>query len=179
MLHTWFGLLLVSKSMISIRALEVSDWPEVKKIYLEGIATGQATFQTDAPTWEDWDNSHLADLRFVAVTQTGKIVGWVALSPVSSRCVYAGVAEVSIYVSELFRGQKVGSKLLTHLVPASEQANIWTLQAGIFPENEASLKLHKKFSFRIIGVRERVGKQYGLWRNVVLLERRSTTVGID
>lgn len=165
-------------SMISIRALEASDWPEVRQIYLDGIATGQATFQTDAPAWEDWDSAHISDLRFVAVTPSGEIAGWVALSPVSSRCVYAGVAEVSIYVSEQFRGQKVGSILLGHLVSASEQANIWTLQAGIFPENEASVKLHQKLGFRIIGARERIAKQYGRWRDVYLLERRSHVVGI-
>ncbi|WP_345951237.1 N-acetyltransferase family protein [Mucilaginibacter sp. PAMB04274] len=151
----------------------------MRRIYLEGIATGQATFQTDAPQWEDWDKSHLSDLRYVALTDDGNMAGWVALSPVSSRCVYAGVAEVSVYVSEEFRGKKVGQALLQHLITESEKANLWTLQAGIFPENEASVKLHEKLGFRIIGYRERVAKQYGVWRNVYLLERRSNAVGID
>ena len=165
--------------MISIRILEAADWPAVERIYLEGIATGQATFQTEAPAWADWDKSHLADLRFVAVAEGGDVAGWVALSPVSSRCVYAGVAEVSVYVAANFRGQQVGSTLLTHLITSSEQANIWTLQAGIFPENEASVKLHQKLGFRIVGLRERVAKHHGVWRDVYLLERRSQAVGVD
>jgi len=165
--------------MISIRKLEAADWPAVERIYLEGIATGQATFQTEAPAWADWDKSHLADLSFVAVAEGGDVAGWVALSPVSSRCVYAGVAEVSVYVAADFRGQQVGSRLLTHLIASSEQANIWTLQAGIFPENEASVKLHQKLGFRIVGLRERVAKHHGVWRDVYLLERRSQAVGVD
>ena len=165
--------------MISIRKLEAADWPAVERIYLEGIATGQATFQTEAPAWADWDKGHLADLRFVAVAEGGDVAGWVALSPVSSRCVYAGVAEVSVYVAANFRGQQVGSTLLTHLITSSEQANIWTLQAGIFPENEASVKLHQKLGFRIVGLRERVAKHHGVWRDVYLLERRSQVIGVD
>ncbi|QJD98579.1 N-acetyltransferase (plasmid) [Mucilaginibacter robiniae] len=165
--------------MTKIEILQPAHWPDVRRIYLEGIATGQATFQTDAPQWEDWDKSHLSDLRYVALTDDGNMAGWVALSPVSSRCVYAGVAEVSVYVSEEFRGKKVGQALLQHLITESEKANLWTLQAGIFPENEASVKLHEKLGFRIIGYRERVAKQYGVWRNVYLLERRSNAVGID
>ena len=165
--------------MISIRKLEAADWPAVERIYLEGIATGQATFQTEAPAWADWDKGHLADLRFVAVAEGGDVAGWVALSPVSSRCVYAGVAEVSVYVAANSRGQQVGSTLLTHLITSSEQANIWTIQAGIFPENEASVKLHQKLGFRIVGLRERVAKHHGVWRDVYLLERRSQAVGVD
>jgi len=165
--------------MISIRKLEAADWPAVERIYLEGIATGKATFQTEAPAWADWDKAHLAELRFVAVAEGGDVAGWIALSPVSSRCVYAGVAEVSVYVAADFRGQQVGSTLLTHLIASSEQANIWTLQAGIFPENEASVKLHQKLGFRIVGLRERVAKHHGVWRDVYLLERRSQAVGVD
>jgi L-amino acid N-acyltransferase YncA len=165
--------------MMTIGIMKSEHWPEVKRIYLEGIATGQATFQTDAPSRENWDSSHLPDLRFVAVAETGEIMGWVALSPVSSRCVYQGVAEVSVYVSERFRGQKVGYTLLKYLIAESESRNFWTLQAGIFPENEASIRLHEKLGFRIIGHRERVAKQNGVWRNVYLLERRSNIVGID
>ncbi len=165
--------------MISIEKLQPVHWPDVRHIYLEGIATGQATFQTDAPLWEDWDKSHLPQLRYVALTGNGHVAGWAALSAVSSRCVYAGVAEVSIYVGEAFRGQKAGQTLLQYLIAESEEAELWTLQASIFPENEASVKLHEKLGFRIIGYRERVAKQYGIWRNVYLLERRSEIIGID
>ncbi|RYE04861.1 MAG: N-acetyltransferase family protein [Rickettsiaceae bacterium] len=164
--------------MISIRTLQPADWPEVKQIYLEGIATGQATFQTEAPSWEDWDKSHLP-LRYVALFGGNEIAGWAALSPVSSRCVYAGVAEVSVYIGEHFREQRLGFALLEHMIAESEKANIWTLQSGIFPENVASVKLHEKLGFRVIGHREKVAKQNGVWRDVYLLERRSNIVGID
>jgi L-amino acid N-acyltransferase YncA len=162
--------------MIEIRQLEANDWPNVKNIYLEGIATGQATLQTDAPSWEDWDEGHLKTLRFVAISDQ-QIAGWVALSPVSGRCVYAGVAEVSVYIAAAFRGQKVGFSLLQHLIEESEKEDIWTLQAGIFPENVASVTLHQKLGFRIIGFREKIGKHHGVWRNVNLLERRSKIAG--
>jgi len=164
--------------MISIRELEPGDWQEVKNIYMEGIATGQATFQTDAPSWEDWDKGHLNILRYVAIAED-QIAGWVALTPVSGRPVYAGVTEVSVYVSEKFRGQKIGYQLLDYLINASEKQGVWTLQAGIFPENHASLSLHRKLGFRIIGFREKVGKQHGVWRDVNLLERRSKIAGTD
>jgi L-amino acid N-acyltransferase YncA len=164
--------------MMTIQTMRPENWPEVKQIYLEGIATGQATFQTDAPSWHDWDHAHLAELRYVAVIGN-EIAGWVALSPVSSRCVYAGVAEVSIYIADRFKGQKLGIQLLQHVITESEKANIWTLQAGIFPENAASLRLHEKAGFRIMGYREKVGKMNGVWRNVNLLERRSKTTGIN
>src|SRR3712207_3087267 len=144
-------------------------WVEVKNIYLQGIATGQATFQTSAPTWEEWDKGHLATCRLVAM-QADKVCGWAALTPVSGRCVYAGVAEVSIYIGENFRGQGVGQKLLENLISQSESQDIWTLQAGIFPENVASVKLHEKLGFRIVGLRERLAKMNGIWRNVYLLE---------
>jgi phosphinothricin acetyltransferase len=153
-------------------------WEAVKNIYLEGIATGQATFQTTAPTWEEWDKGHLATCRSVA-TEAGKVCGWAALTPVSGRCVYAGVAEVSVYISENFRGKHVGQRLLESLITQSENQNIWTLQAGIFPENVASVKLHEKLGFRIVGLRERIGKMNGVWRNVYLLERRSQVAGLD
>jgi len=161
---------------MNISVLEPKHWNTVKDIYLEGIITGQATFQTDAPAWEDWDKGHLSTLRFVAL-HADQVAGWIALTPVSGRCVYAGVAEVSVYVAEKFRGQKVGYSLLQHLINESEQQGIWTLQAGIFPENTASLSLHQKLGFRIIGYREKVGKQHGIWRNVNLLERRSKIAG--
>lgn len=162
--------------MIKIRQLEANDWPIVKNIYLEGIATGQATLQTEAPSWEDWDQGHLQAMRYVAMADQ-QLAGWIALSAVSGRCVYAGVAEVSVYIAAAFRGQKVGFQLLEHLIGESEKEGIWTLQAGIFPENIASITLHQKLGFRIIGFREKIGKQHGIWRNVNLLERRSKIAG--
>jgi L-amino acid N-acyltransferase YncA len=155
-----------------------THWPAVRNIYLQGIATKQATFQTDSPSWEDWDQSHVDNLRYVAVLN-GQIVGWAALSPVSSRCVYAGVCEVSIYVQEGNRGQGVGATLLQSLITNSERNNIWTLQSGIFPENISSIALHEKFGFRKIGLREKVGKMDGIWRDVLLMERRSKLIGQD
>ncbi|WP_050784380.1 GNAT family N-acetyltransferase [Pedobacter sp. BAL39] len=160
---------------MGIRILVPSDWEQVKLIYEKGIATGNATFQTTAPSFEEWDNSHLINCRFVD-DQDGTVRGWAALTPVSSRCVYAGVAEVSVYVDPAFSGKGIGSDLLNLLVRQSEQEGIWTLQAGIFPENAASLKIHEKAGFRILGVREKIGKQLGLWRDTVLLERRSQTI---
>lgn len=162
---------------MKIRPLVPEDWIAVERIYLEGIATGNATFQTQAPEWEDWDAGHLAVLRYVILNDE-EVAGWVALSPVSSRCVYEGVAEVSVYIDDRFRGQKLGYDILAHLISESEKLNIWTIQAGIFQENTASIKLHEKLGFRTIGYRERVGKQNGIWRNVNLLERRSTVAGI-
>lgn len=164
--------------MITIRELEAKDWTEVKNIYLEGIATGQATFQTEAPSWEDWDKGHINRLRYVAVNHD-HVAGWIALSPVSGRCVYAGVAEVSIYISAQYRGQNIGYQLLQHLITESELQGIWTLQAGIFPENQASLALHQKLGFRIVGLREKLGKQNGIWRDVNFLERRSKITGTE
>jgi L-amino acid N-acyltransferase YncA len=155
-----------------------THWPAVRNIYLQGIATKQATFQTDSPSWEDWDQSHVDNLRYVAVLN-GQIVGWAALSPVSSRCVYAGVCEVSIYVQEGNRGKGVGATLLQSLITNSERNNIWTLQSGIFPENISSIALHEKFGFRKIGLREKVGKMDGIWRDVLLMERRSKLIGQD
>ena len=154
------------------------DWEQVRAIYLEGIATGHATFETQASTWEQWDAAHLLDGRLVA--RSGSTVkGWAALSPVSGRCVYAGVAEVSVYVGQNHRGEGIGGALLKALIEASESAGIWTLQAGIFPENSASIRLHKSCGFREVGVRQRIGKMNGLWRDTVLLERRSQLVGTD
>ncbi len=156
----------------TILPLHPHDWPAVRAIYLEGIATGNATFETSAPDWDRWDRDHLPTCRLTA-RLAGDIVGWAALSPVSGRYVYAGVAEVSVYVAERARGQGVGLALLSALVHASEQAGIWTLQGGIFPENAASLALCRKAGFRIVGTRERLGCLHGRWRDVLLLERRS------
>lgn len=154
------------------------DWPQVRKIYLEGIAAGNATFETDAPSWEKWDNSHLQDCRRVASSR-GEVLGWAALSPVSSRRVYAGVTEVSVYVASAAQGQGVGRALLSSLIQSAEAAGIWTLQAGIFPENLASLRLHKSLGFREVGQREKIGKMGDRWRDVMLLERRSKVSGVS
>jgi phosphinothricin acetyltransferase len=154
----------------TIRPLLPPDWPAVRAIYLEGIATGNATFETAAPEWERWDAAHLAHSRLVAVAET--VLGFAALSPVSARQVYAGVAEVSVYVGSQSRGAGVGRALLGELIRTSEAAGIWTLQAGIFPENQASLRLHEMAGFRIVGTRERIGCLADRWRDVVLLERR-------
>ena len=165
---------------LEIRPLASADWQDVRSIYLEGVATGQATFETTAPSWEKWDQSHLPFARLVAAsTSDDQVIGWAALSQVSSRPVYSGVAEVSVYVSNEFKGTGVGQALLEHLVIASEQNEIWTLQASVFPENEASMRLHKRCRFREVGVRTRIGKMGGIWRDTVLLERRSEVIGVD
>jgi phosphinothricin acetyltransferase len=159
-----------------IDLMTAADWDRVRQIYLEGIATGNATFAKEAPTWEQWDASHRRDCRLVA-RDCGEVVGWAALSPVSSRCVYEGVAEVSVYVGAGARGRGVGRLLLSALVERSERAGVWTLQAGIFPENAASIELHKKLGFRLVGIREKLGCMNGRWRDVALMERRSQQVG--
>ena len=160
---------------VKLEPMREGDWPAVKAIYEEGIATGQATFETETPSWETWNEDHLATGRLVA-RKRGQVVGWAALSPVSGRCVYAGVAEVSVYVTEKARGQGIGTALLQALIIDSEEAGIWTLEAGIFPENRASLALHKACGFRQVGYRERLGQLNGLWRNVILMERRSPQI---
>ncbi|MEX2543308.1 MAG: N-acetyltransferase family protein [Trueperaceae bacterium] len=148
----------------------------MRAIYLEGIASGQATFQTQAPEWEEWHSAHLTSCRLVLRTDS-TITGWAALSPVSGRSVYRGVTEVSIYIAASQRGQGQGRLLLDALVSCSEKNGIWTLQAGVFPENEASLRLHASCGFRVVGKRERIGSLEGIWRDVLLLERRSSHVG--
>ena len=160
-----------------LEAMQASDWEPVCSIYLEGIATRNATFETEAPTWEKWDRSHLAFGRLVARAGLS-VLGWAALSPVSDRCCYGGVAEATIYVANRCQGQGIGRALLQALIDLAEKHGIWTLQAGIFPENSASLSLVKKCGFREVGRRERLGKLEGVWRDVLLLERRSKTVGI-
>lgn len=165
-------------STISIRLMTYDDWPVVRDIYQKGIDTGQATFEVLAPDWEAWDKSHRIDCRLVAISNT-RVIGWAALTPYSMRKVYSGVAEVSVYVDPDFHGQGVGSMLLKRLVDESENSDIWTLQAGIFPENKASVKLHEKHGFLIIGTRVKIGKRDGIWRDVYLLERRSKIKGIE
>ena len=154
----------------------ISDWTAVREIYLEGIATGDATFEKSAPDWETFDARHLPCCRLAARDQEG-VGGWAALSPVSARAVYAGVAEVSVYVAARARGRGIGSLLLNALVATSEEHGIWTLQAAIFPENRASIWLHQRAGFRVVGTRERIGCMDGRWRDTVLMERRSATAG--
>jgi phosphinothricin acetyltransferase len=158
--------------------MDASDWPEVRAVYLEGIATGNATFELDAPDWTAWNDLHLPFGRLVA-RNDDRAVGWSALSAVSGRCVYSGVAEVSVYVAAAARGNGIGRDLLRRLIEESEQHGIWTLQAGIFPENVASISIHRRCGFREVGRRERLGKLQGVWRDVVLLERRSERAGVD
>jgi phosphinothricin acetyltransferase len=150
----------------------------VRAVYLEGLATGDATFETDAPVWERWDATHLSSCRLVAL-EGARVAGWAALSPVSSRSAYAGVAEVSVYVGASFRGMGAGRLLLSALVLESEAAGLWTLQASVFPENVASVALHRACGFREVGLRERVARRDGRWRDTVLLERRSIVAGVE
>lgn len=161
----------------TLRAMRDSDWDAVRAIYEAGIATGHATFETEAPPWERWNAKHLAAPRLVA-EQDDRVLGWAALSAVSDRCVYAGVAEVSVYVAEAARGKGIGRRLLDALVSGSEAAGIWTLQAGIFPENSASVAIHIACGFRIVGTRQRLGRHHGRWRDALFLERRSSVVGV-
>lgn len=164
---------------ITIRPMSEQDWPDVAEIYRQGIATGKATFQSGIPEYEDWNASHLPVCRFVAIVD-GKVAGWVTLSGVSRRCVYSGVAEVSVYIAESSRKNGAGKKLLDYLLDESEKAGFWTLQSGIMEDNIASIRLHEKCGFRQVGYREKIGKDIsGHWRSTVLMERRSSRVGID
>ena len=165
-------------SETTIEPMEPGHWPQVAAIYRAGIATGDATFETEVPSFEQWDRAHLSVARLIA-RRDEIILGWAALSPASQRRVYAGVAEVSVYIASNSRGAGVGRKLLAALVAESERSGIWTLQAGIFPENIASLALHRACGFREVGRRERIGKLNGVWRDTILLERRSPSCGSD
>ena len=162
---------------MEIRSLRSLDWPEVARIYEDGMRTGNATFETGVPSWESWDAAH-SEHRLVAELD-GKVAGWAALVPYSDRCCYSGVAEDSVYVASWAQGRGVGRALLEQLISLSEAAGIWTLQAGIFPENKASLRLHLGCGFRLVGVRERIGELDGVWRDVLLLERRSEEKGTN
>ena len=163
--------------MYSLRPMAAGDWPDVARIYLEGIESGHATFETEVPSWERWDAAHLPFARIV--TTVGEaVMGWAALNRVSTREVYSGVAEVSVYVADECRGQGLGRVLLEALIEESESNGVWTLQASIFPENAASIRLHRQCGFREVGRRERIAKLRGIWRDTVLLERRSTAVGL-
>lgn len=163
---------------LEIDVMSSNHWSEIAAIYQEGIQTGYATFEKEIPTWEKWNNSHLESCRLIALMDN-QIVGWAALSPVSFRCVYGGVAEVSIYISKNHRGQNIGNILLKKLIKESEKNEIWTLQSGVFRENIESIKLHENLGFRQIGFREKVGKLDGVWKDNILFERRSKIIGID
>ena len=162
---------------MSVSRMEAADWPRVRTIYEEGLATGAATFETEAPEWEDWDTSHLAHSRLVLRNDAERMLGWAALSGVSDRCAYGGVAEVSVYVGERARGEGVGRTLLEALIESSEVQGIWTLQAGIFADNKSSRSLFEHCGFRLVGVRERLGRLNDVWVDVLLMERRSDVIG--
>lgn len=161
----------------TVRAMRAEDWPAVAAIYAEGIAGGDATFETDVPSWESWDAAHLPDHRMVGADGDRTVLGWTAVAKVSDRCAYAGVVEHSVYVAAAARGRGVGRMLLDALAASTEAAGIWTIQSGVFPENSASFALHRAAGFRVVGVRERPGQLRGRWRDVVLLERRSRVTG--
>jgi phosphinothricin acetyltransferase len=163
-------------AQVAIAVMVASDWDDVARIYADGIASGLATFETQVPAWEEWDRAHLPGHRLLA-RDDGTAVGWAALAPVSGRCVYAGVAEVSVYVAAAARGRGIGTALLAALAESSEAGGLWTLEAGILPENEASVRMHERCGFRVVGRRERLGRMRGVWRDVLLLERRSAVVG--
>jgi L-amino acid N-acyltransferase YncA len=165
---------------IIVRPMTSADAAQVLAIYQAGLDGGEASFETRAPTWDAFDASHHPSHRHVAVAGTGgEVLGWAAVSPVSDRCVYQGVVEHSVYVAPAARGRGVGAALLGALIGSTEAAGIWTIQSGIFPENTASLRLHQRAGFRVVGTRERLGRHHGRWRDVVLLERRSGRVGVD
>jgi L-amino acid N-acyltransferase YncA len=160
---------------VELRPLQPADWDAVAEIYWDGMRDGLATFQTEVPPWPEWDAAHLSGHRLVA-DLLGEVVGWAALSPASTRRCYAGVAENSVYVARGARGLGIGRALLEALVAGGEAAGIWTIQTSIFPENRASLALHERCGFRVVGIRERIGKRDGIWRDTVFLERRSEVV---
>jgi L-amino acid N-acyltransferase YncA len=166
---------LASPPSVEVRQLEPNDWPAVAEIYWDGMRGGLATFETEVPTWEAWDEGHLRGHRLVA-DLLGEVVGWAALSPASSRRCYLGVAENSVYVAKQARGLGIGQALLKELIVGADAAGIWTIQTSIFPENRASLALHERCGFRVVGTRERVGRRDGIWRDTVFLERRSPAV---
>ena len=162
---------------MEIQQLTEKHWPEASAIYQSGLATGNANFSSQVPGWEEWDIAHLKTCRLV-MSDGGKVLGWAALTAISDRCVYSGVAEISVYVDEGARGKGIGRELLKAIVEESEKNNLWTLEARIFAENLASIKIHQANGFRIVGRRERIGQLNGVWRDIILLERRSNTRGL-
>ncbi|KUJ50920.1 GNAT family N-acetyltransferase [Chryseobacterium sp. JAH] len=162
---------------MKIISIEKNHFTEIANIYRQGLETGHATFETTVPSWEDWDKGKLSHSRLAAVSND-TVVGWAALSAVSDRCVYGGVAELSIYIANDHKGKGIGKALMSKLIEQSEAHGIWTLQSGMFPENEATVALHKSLGFRIIGYREKIGKLRDTWRDTIIMERRSTTTGI-
>lgn len=163
---------------MEIKPITKENFPELVEIYGQRLATNIATFQNDSPIWEDWDKGHLNFCR-ISIYENNEMFAWAALSPVSSRCVYSGVAEVSIYVATIARGKGIGEMLLNELIKQSESNEIWTLQSGIFAENQNSIRLHEKCGFRIVGYREKIGRKNGVWKDTVLMERRSKITGIN
>lgn len=163
---------------MEIRPITKDNFSEVVEIYKQGLATNIATFQNDLPQWEDWNKGHL-DFCRISIYENNKMLGWTALTPVSSRCVYAGVAEVSVYIAQNERGKGIGKILLNELIKQSEANEIWMLQSGIFSENQSSIKLHEKCGFRMVGYREKIGKKNGIWKDNILMEYRSKNIGID
>ena len=162
-----------------VRNMEQADWEQVALIYLEGINTGKSTFQGEVPPWEIWDAGHIKTCRLLAC-EGSEVLGWAALTPFSSRAVYSGVADLSIYIGEKHRGQGVGRLLLAAIIEESEKLGFWTLQSKIIGENTASIELHKKCGFRVIGYKEKLGRMpNGIWHDIVLMERRSNTMGRD
>jgi len=157
---------------VEFRQITKDDYNQVAEIFRQGIETGNATFETQIPSWKKWDSAHIQSCRIVAILDS-TVIGWAALIPVSTRKVYIGVCEISIYISKNYRGLKIGNKLLERLIDESEKEGFWTLQAGIFPENSASIRLHQNHGFRIVGYREKIGQMNGIWRDTLLLERRS------
>lgn len=163
---------------MEIRPITKDNFSEAVEIYKQGLATNIATFQNDLPQWEDWNKGHL-DFCRISIYENNKMLGWTALTPVSSRCVYAGVAEVSVYIAQKERGKGIGKILLNELIKQSEANGIWMLQSGIFSENQSSIKLHEKCGFRMVGYREKIGKKNGIWKDNILMEYRSKNIGID
>lgn len=164
---------------VVVEPMRPEDWPVVRDIYRAGLETGHASFEVSVPDWKKWDAKYLRDFRLVARDETGAVVGWAGLTRVSERRVYSGVMEVSVYVAPNARSLGVGEQLLRALIEASERAGVWTLQSGVFPENTASIRLHLKCGFREVGRRERLGRRDGVWRDALLLERRSNVAGAD
>lgn len=163
---------------MEIRPITKDNFPEGVEIYKQGLATNIATFQNDLPQWEDWNKGHL-DFCRISIYENNKMIGWTALTPVSSRCVYAGVAEVSVYIAQKERGKGIGKILLNELIKQSEANGIWMLQSGIFSENQSSIKLHEKCGFRMVDYRVKIGKKNGIWKDNILMEYRSKNIGVD